>query len=136
EATSPPPPRRTHAQLVAGDCQLPTGDCYWLLPTGDCYWLLPTAYCLLPTDSRNALYGGRLFDRLVGLRQLQQDQRFDQRPRGIDLARAEAELRAARIAVVVVVQPLAAGDEREGADVGGGVVEVAVADVVAEPVDR
>src|SRR6185503_15654039 len=51
EATSPPPPRRTHAQLVAGDCQLPTGDCYWLLPTGDCYWLLPTGDCywLLPT---------------------------------------------------------------------------------------
>ena len=43
----------------------------------------------------------------------QRDQQLDHRPRGIDLAGAEAELRAARIAVVVVVQPFAAGEQRQ-----------------------
>ena len=80
--------------------------------------------------------GGDFFDRLVRLRELQRNQQLDDRPGGIDLARPEAELRAARIAVMVVVQPLAAGDQRERADVGRGVVEVLVADVVAEAVDR
>ena len=37
---------------------------------------------------------------------------------------------------MVVVKPLAAGQQREEADVGRGVVEVLVADVMAETVDR
>jgi len=35
--------------------------------------------------------------------------------------------------VMIVVEPLAAGDQREDADVGGGVVEILVADVVHSP---
>ena len=48
----------------------------------------------------------------------------------------EAELRAARVAVMVVVQAFAAGQQREEAEVGRGVVEVPVADVMAQAVDR
>src|SRR5207247_7083372 len=49
--------------------------------------------------------GRDFFDGLVRLRQMQRNQQLDDRPRGVDLARADAELRAARIAVMVVVEP-------------------------------
>jgi hypothetical protein len=39
----------------------------------------------------------------------EEDQEFDYGPGGIDLARLEAELRAARKSVVVVVKSLTAG---------------------------
>src|SRR5262249_53135630 len=80
--------------------------------------------------------GGDLFDRLVRFGETERDEEPDDRPGRIEFARAEAELRAARISVMVVVQAFAAGQERDEADVGRRVVEVAVADVVAETVDR
>ena len=52
---------------------------------------------------------------------------------GIQLATADAELRAPRIPVMVVVQAFAAGQPRDQSDVRGRIAEVPVAAIVASP---
>ena len=47
------------------------------------------------------------------MREPQRDQQPDDRPRRIEFARAEAELRAARMPVMVVVKPFAACQQRD-----------------------
>ncbi len=61
---------------------------------------------------------------------------LDNRPCWIKLTPTYAEFRTVLISVMVVVQSFAGGDERDEADVGGGVIEVLVPDVVAETVNR
>src|SRR5262245_3535821 len=80
--------------------------------------------------------GGHFFNRLIRLGEAEGDQQFDDRPGRIELARTEAELGAARITVMIVVQSFTACQQRENAKIGGRVVEVLVADVVTQPVDR
>src|SRR5438128_12176839 len=80
--------------------------------------------------------GGDFLDGLAGRGEIQRDKQLDDRPRWVDFARAKAELRAARIAVMAVVKALAAGHQRQQPQVGRRVVEVPVSDVVAQPVDR
>jgi poly(A) polymerase len=99
-----------------------------------------------PTDSQERLFrvfvfswplcSRDFFDGLVRLGEAKRDEQLDDGPRGVDLARAEAELRAAGVAVMVVVQTFAARQQRDRAEVGGGIVEVLVAEDMAEPVDR
>ena len=60
----------------------------------------------------------------------------DDRPRGVELRTADAELRGARMRVMVVVEALAAGEPGQQPPVGGGVLEVPAAAPVAEGVDQ
>ena len=76
--------------------------------------------------ARSITLGCDFFDRLVGFGELERDEQANQRPGRIDFTRAETELRAARISVVIVVQALAAGQQRQEPQVRRGVVEVLV----------
>src|SRR5207253_11475447 len=96
-------------------------------------FLMPNSQFLI------ALHGGRhadILDGLVRLGKPERDEELDDGPRRIELAGAPAEFGTPRVAVMVVVEAFAAGQEGEQADVRRRVVEVLVADVMAQPVDR
>ena len=71
---------------------------------------------------------GRISERLLQTRKPEYRQQFDHRPRWIDLAGFETKLRTGWKPVMVVVQTFTGGQQRQNPDVGGGVIEIFVAD--------
>ncbi len=79
--------------------------------------------------------GGFAADYLDGFGEPKRFQDSDKQPTWIEFSTADAEFGAAGILVMVIMQAFAGGDEGDPLQIGGGILEILVADHVADAVD-
>src|SRR5271157_1131190 len=79
---------------------------------------------MIPVYTRPPLRGGLGDGKLAHLGKLAGFQQPDDGPRGVDFMPAQREPRRGGVLVMVVVQPFAGREKRDGLKVGGLVVEI------------